>query len=280
VTDTRGRSTSKTKTINCYDYKPPAISEFSVMRSDTGTNAICTCKVTFSDLDKKNKAVLHIYCNGNKITPSAGKVLQSTTRVTITSSSILKLNQTYSLYAEVTDYVHPDTTIKTDTVQCYGTSKIFNIHPNGNGFAFGETASPNSFSCVWPATFRSTVTSNVGAGTSSDRRVKENIQDVSINIVDKLRPVQYQLTQFDDGKIHYGFVAQEIVEVLTDAEVNPEQTGIIGHTTQDGQEIYTLTYTEFIPLVVKKCQELQKENNEMRAEIAEIKTMLLAHNSE
>ena len=98
--------------------------------------------------------------------------------------------------------------------------------------------------------------------------------------MDKLRPVQYQLTQFDDGKIHYGFVAQEIVEVLTDAEVNPEQTGIIGHTTQDGQEIYTLTYTEFIPLVVKKCQELQKENNEMRAEIAEIKSMLLAHNSE
>ena len=159
--------------------------------------------------------------------------------------------------------------------------KIINIRPNGNGIAFGAKADKdNEFRCAWNITCSGTITSPNGVCKGSDVRLKTNIKDLDVNILDNLRPVSYELIQAQDSKSHFGFIAQEVAGVLSDEGFNPEMTGLFGYITKEGQQLYTLAYDEFIPLIVKKCQELQQENNEMRAEIAEIKQLLLQASSE
>ena len=93
-------------------------------------------------------------------------------------------------------------------------------------------------------------------------------------VEDNLKPIQYELIQSPDNKIHYGFVAQDVEATLSDAGVNPDEIGIIGHIQNHGKQEYVLTYTEFIPLLTKKCQELQAETNMLKQEIAQLKTTI------
>lgn len=276
VYDERSRSAYKTKTVKCWEYKKPSFTTIKFSRD--GNMLTCIYDIKYSSVNSRNQPTLYIYRSDNNSMLGSVSLASSGAKGTYSVSLNGSADTTYTVYAKISDSLGSTATSK--AVKVFGTSKIFNINPSGQGFALGKMSEKNCFECRWDAEFSNNVSGPNGFSKVSDKRVKSDIKDVDINIIDKLRPIQYQLPKLNDGRVHYGFVAQEIVEVLTDAEVNPEQTGIIGHTTQDGQDIYTLTYTEFIPLVVKKCQELQKENNEMRAEIAEIKTMLLAHNSE
>lgn len=113
-----------------------------------------------------------------------------------------------------------------------------------------------------------------GFSTSSDRRMKKNIENCDLDIVDKLQPITYQLLDSGDNKTHYGFVAQDVVQVLSDVGIDPETCGIIGTIQNGEEEHYVLTYTEFVPLLVTKCQNLQSELDELRQEIAEIKKLI------
>lgn len=114
-----------------------------------------------------------------------------------------------------------------------------------------------------------------GFSTSSDKRVKKNIKNLNVDIVDKLQSVEYQLINSKDEKIHYGFVAQDVVQVLLDADIDPETCGIIGTIHNGEDEQYVLTYTEFVPLLVTKCQTLQSEIDELRQEITELKQLII-----
>ena len=100
---------------------------------------------------------------------------------------------------------------------------------------------------------------------------KKNIQDIDIDIVDKLHPIKYELVHQNDGKMHYGFIAQEVESLLYNSGVDPNSIGIIGHIFNNGQQEYVLTYTEFIPLLTKKCQYLQNEVNMLKLEIEELR---------
>ena len=169
-------------------------------------------------------------------------------------------------------------------------NRVINICSNSNGdvgIAFGVKAdNVNEFFCAWDIECEGniecsgTITSANGTCQNSDARLKTKITDLDVDIIDNLRPVKYELIQAADNKTHFGFIAQDVVCALSDVGVDPELTGLIGHTIKKEQQLYTLAYDEFIPFVVKKCQELQKENNEMRAEIAEIKQLLLQASSE
>lgn len=287
VIDTRGRSNTKKQTITCYAYKQPSFTTLRFTRS--ADQVTCAYAVEYSPINGANQPTLRIYRGdtdkqlgsnvslANGTTGSKGGTLQ----VGLGGNN----DSTYSVYAKVTDSL--GTTITSKDSKVFGGNKIFNVRPNGSGFAFGKKAETDGYlECAWHAKFEGdiTVAGNATAvkhiATGSDSRLKTNVQDISIDVIDNLHPIQYELTKSTDGKTHYGFIAQDVVQVLTDAELNPETTGIIGHTIQNGQRLYTLAYTEFIPLLVKKCQKLQQENNEMRAEISEIKHMLLALDSE
>jgi hypothetical protein len=182
---------------------------------------------------------------------------------------------TYTVYAIITDKYGGSSQSSLETI--FGASRIFNIASDGAGIAFGkmsEKTNSNSnglFECKWDAKFYGTATGPSGFSTSSDERVKKNIKDIDTNIVDGLRPIQYELSNMDDGRIHYGFIAQEVESLLDNAGLAPEEMGIIGQIMNDGRQEYVLTYTEFVPLLTKKCQDLQNEINILKQEIENIK---------
>ena len=67
-----------------------------------------------------------------------------------------------------------------------------------------------------------------GTINTSDRRLKENIEDsdLGLEFVNKLRPVKYNyIKDKHDGKTKYGIAAQEVQEVLKESN-NEDFAGI------------------------------------------------------
>ena len=109
-----------------------------------------------------------------------------------------------------------------------------------------------------------TVSGNILAGafnTSSDERLKENIESISepLKKVLSIRGVSYNLK--DDktsvsGK-HIGFIAQEVLPFV------PEVVNTTG-------EYYSMEYAPITALLVEAVKELKKENDQLREKLAKI----------
>ena len=97
----------------------------------------------------------------------------------------------------------------------------------------------------------------------SDIKLKENIISIDpdrINNIMKLIPKQYNYKKDANKKIHYGFIAQEMEELI------PELVSIINVNENENEnetveEIKTINYLELIPLLVMKIQELENKIN-------------------
>ena len=100
------------------------------------------------------------------------------------------------------------------------------------------------------------------AGTnSSDRDIKENIQDISgtsLNLIDQLRPRTFNFKESEGYSTEpkTGFVAQEIGAVIP---------SIVNGT--DGQKDMGVDYNGLVAHLVKAVQELKAENDAMRARL-------------
>ncbi len=102
---------------------------------------------------------------------------------------------------------------------------------------------------------------------TSDRRAKENIQDsdLGLDFIKNLRPVSFVLKNDEEKLARYGFIAQEVEELLEN-----KITEIVTTDNTSEQFKYT-TYTSLIAPLVKAVQEQQEEINELKAEIQRIK---------
>jgi hypothetical protein len=156
-----------------------------------------------------------------------------------------------------------------------------------------------------------------GAYQTSDKNLKKNIEDVpeALSIINKLKPRKYEFR--NDGKLaamnlpkgkHYGFLAQDIEEILPNL-VNELEAVISNHTIAkdlprpnaapspegspmadnatltvapetanrespaENLTIKSINYIELIPLLVRGMQELSKENQDLRQELAEVKQL-------
>ena len=126
---------------------------------------------------------------------------------------------------------------------------------------FAQSSNSGRFDCNWEAHF---VSSPI---VDSDRKLKRDIQDIDIDIIDDLRPVQYKLINESSDITHYGFIAQDVESVLLNSVSSDKKLGIVRYDKNDetNEKInYALSYEEIIPLLVKKCQELQQEINESK----------------
>lgn len=266
VTDNRNRSADNSGSeliCTCHDYNAPYLSGVSAYRANSdgsqnvnGTYLKCTYTPTYSSVNSTNNATVTVHYNGKTNT-----------------SALINLGEadsTYQVYLTIEDNYGGSN--RTSTMTVFGQSRILNITADGTGVAIGKMAeSSQLFECRWNAKFDGTASGPSGFSTSSDERIKKNIQDIDIDIVDNLRPIQYELVQPIDGKTHYGFIAQEVEALLSNYGVDPSSTGIIGNIFNNGRQEYVLTYTEFIPLLTKKCQYLQSEVNMLKLEIEELK---------
>lgn len=97
----------------------------------------------------------------------------------------------------------------------------------------------------------------------SDRRLKNSIKDldVGLNFILKLRPVSYYLNGQTNGRLNWGFIAQEIESLV--GEENAIVT--IG---EDKDRTLGLRYTDLIAPLVEAVQEQQYEIELLKARIS------------
>ena len=270
ATDSRGRSTSNSVQINVLPYSKPTI---SLQATKSDDNLILKYTLTYSSLNSKNKVKIDIYSSPSLI-KNTTTIVSNSTLTSNTFTINIDPDMTYNnVYAKVTDALGEYNTSTKSTI--WGSERIFNVHPSGTGIGFGKkVSSENLFECKWPTQFLDSVSGPKGFSTSSDRRVKKNIENLNIDIIDKLQSVQYQLIDSKDNKIHYGFIAQDVIDTLLDSGVDPEMCSIVGTVRNGEEQQYVLTYTEFVPLLVNKCQSLQSEVNQLHQEILELKNLI------
>ncbi len=104
----------------------------------------------------------------------------------------------------------------------------------------------------------------------SDRRLKENIENIKEEDVDNLlllEPVHYFLKNSDNKKKHYGLIAQE-VEKFYPTLVNETESQInIDKNNVDIEFYKGVNYLELIPLLVKKIQMMDNEIKELKTQL-------------
>lgn len=132
----------------------------------------------------------------------------------------------------------------------YGAFADLNASNLTNASAFGNGAKANASNSVRIG--NTSVTSIGGAvawSNASDHRLKTDIQDTQrgLDFVLKLRPVDYLLKE--SKKHQTGFIAQEV------EDIDPNFPGIT--KPANDKDFYSLTYTDFIPSLVKSIQELE-----------------------
>lgn len=97
---------------------------------------------------------------------------------------------------------------------------------------------------------------------TSDRKWKDNISksNLGLGFITKLNPVTYTRKNDIYKKVEYGFIAQELEEVLKESGV--ENTGMI---TIDDNGNYEFRYNDLFAPIVKAIQELKSENDELKS---------------
>ena len=109
------------------------------------------------------------------------------------------------------------------------------------------------WSIIWckSTRFSSIYSEDTTVHALSDRRQKHDIvYEVPDDVIDKLKPAHFILNNDDEQKVQYGFIAQDVQEVFP---------GAVGELEMGSNKWLTLSYTYFIPLLVDKCQRLQKQ---------------------
>ena len=109
----------------------------------------------------------------------------------------------------------------------------------------------------------------VSWSTSSDLHWKEKVRDLpyGMNLISKLRPVDYVRKNSSKQSREVGFIAQELVQVLEEVGFDDQ-----GFLTQTDQGHYEVRYNDFIPIAIKGIQEQQEQLQMQRLQIDELKT--------
>lgn len=279
VTDSRGRTASKTGCITILDYNSPVITSANSFRSNAdGTLNVSgeyvTHKLTasFYTLGGNNNIKIEVFSKKSSDSTYSNSVIikndskDDTVNYTYTyPNSSFKADTKYDFKIVISDGVGQSATVYTHV----GTKNLpINIASDNNSIAIGGFAQKSTnnigrFDCAWEAHFTS------APQVDSDRNLKRDISDIDIDIIDDLKPVQYRLKNEDSDTIHYGFVAQDVEQVLLQSKEAEQKIGIV-HYDEDMETKertnYSLAYDEIIPLLVKKCQELQQEIDILKGE--------------
>ena len=141
-----------------------------------------------------------------------------------------------------------------------------------NATVIGYAATVNSSNKVRLGNAAVTVIEGQVAYTAaSDRRLKTNIQNLNegLDFILKLNPVSYKMKNQEQPKINWGFIAQEIEELLgTDNAILT-----IGG---DKDRTLGLRYTDFIAPLVKAVQEQQQKIQSLEERLVALENKLLA----
>lgn len=280
ITDSRGRTATKTQSIYVSDYNPPTITSITSFRSNadgsmngSGQYVTHQLNASFYTLSDNNNIKIKAY--SKKRSDATYSELNSVI-VKDDKSDRTSYTYTYKDASFAVDTAYDFKIVISDSVGQYamfytnvGTKNVpLNISGDNRSIAIGGFAQKQAdnkrlFRCEWAASFASS------PQVDSDRNLKRDINDIDIDIIDKLKPVQYVLKNDDSDTIHYGFIAQDVEQVLLSSNESKQKTGIVHYDEDEStkeHKNYSLAYDEIIPLLVKKCQELQREIDILKGE--------------
>lgn len=128
------------------------------------------------------------------------------------------------------------------------------------------------------------VTTNTGAFTGSDRRLKTNISEIgeqyANDLIDGLKPSNY--TMIDGKRTHSGFIADEVKQ--TAEKILGTVDNFAAYATvkidEDKEDYAALRYEEFIAPLVKYCQCLKRDLKQETARNQQLQLQLLNLQSE
>lgn len=131
---------------------------------------------------------------------------------------------------------------------------------NGSTYTFG--ASTNR----WKHIYTQNITSSTAVTVDSDRRLKDDIENLSYGLADilALRPVSYSLKADSDKKTQLGLIAQEVEAII------PE----IVKKAKNKKQLRSMSYTELVPVLIKATQEQQALIDQQNKKIEHLETML------
>jgi hypothetical protein len=95
----------------------------------------------------------------------------------------------------------------------------------------------------------------------SDKNLKKNIEPITddkSNSIINLEPVEFKYKDDKLQRKHLGFIAQDVEKIYPELVIGGQN------------DIKSINYSEFIPLLVLKIQNQQKEINELREQINEL----------
>ena len=98
-----------------------------------------------------------------------------------------------------------------------------------------------------------------GTIQTSDARLKDNIASTTYGLdqIMQLHPVSYAWKAHPEQGTHLGFIAQEVQPIL------PETVSV----GDDSNHTLGLTYTEFIPVIVRAIQQLAAKISDLAATV-------------
>lgn len=122
---------------------------------------------------------------------------------------------------------------------------------------------------------------------TSDRRAKTNIfplgeskinkTDIHSELFDRLQPVQYRMID-GDGRICYGFVAQDVVEAMRELGIREDELDLVHHdrkNTEDSYiDTYSMVYTNLIAIITHELQLEKQRRSNLEIEVADLRSEL------
>ncbi len=147
---------------------------------------------------------------------------------------------------------------------------------DGAGNVFRSTSnnvvSLGNASYKWTAVYATN-----GTIQTSDKRYKNDITNINYGLAEvlKLRPVSYtwkdKSLNVGTG-INLGFIAQELQSIVPDVVVhsNTEVNKETGKVDSEYSDVYSVKYSELIPVLVKAIQEQQAEIETLKLQIKDL----------
>ena len=122
---------------------------------------------------------------------------------------------------------------------------------------------------------------------TSDRRAKTNIfplgeskinkTDIHSELFDRLKPVQYRMID-GDGRICYGFVAQDVVDAMRELGIREDELDLVHHdrkNTEDSYiDTYSMVYTNLIAIITHELQLEKQRRSNLEVEVADLRSEL------
>lgn len=115
--------------------------------------------------------------------------------------------------------------------------------------------------------------------STSDRRLKDQIDDISDDYIDaigsaKIKQFIFTDEIYDKSIKHFGVIAQDVREALEAKGINPEEIAVNNHFDRDGEEYYGIDKEEFLMARIaydeKKIKELEDKIARLEAIVSKL----------